>query len=325
MDTPMPMSAEERDLLELQTDLLRQAQDAARSGNDLQQLMMPIILEEAGYRAVRADADVVNPQYESLKKKNEKLTAQMNKNIQFLAKDESGNFRLSKTGRGDLNADRRARNEKLIAELNTVRKQLRTTDRYTQRAGDITSLERIENPATDLREENEQLLLERQNTALRGELPVSPALLSELDAQEEELHASLLENLGEGYETSTPGIEALAKFGEHRNVVLEAARRDDIATAGTAANQMGGFIDSLAASRTGRAMGATQTPFLGASNLMQIAQGYSGVGQQYYSNRALDFQMDQANNSPNLLESLAYQGAGTASTFGLAKLFFPKE
>jgi hypothetical protein len=113
----------------------------------------------------------------------------------------------------------------------------------------------------------------------------------------------------------------MAKFDEHRNAILEATRRDDIAGAGNLANQMGGFMDSLVNSRTNRGMTAGSMPFMNSSNLLNISNGAMGPMQYMQGNRALDFQISQANNSPSGLESLLYQGAGTASTFGLGKLF----
>lgn len=298
----MALSAEERDLLDLQTDLLRQAQEAMASGNALNELMIPIMLEEAGYTAEYGDVQVANPKYEKLKGQLKDWEAEL--------------ARLTKKG-SFLGGEDRQHAQKRIQE---IKANLKKTPQYlTERQ--ITGLTAIESPAEDLRGENEQLLLEQQNAALRGELPVNPALLADLDQQEEELRASLLENLGEGYETSTPGIEALAEFSESRSALEEAARRDDIATMGGLANQMGGFLESLSGARSSRAMGAAGIPIMGASNLMQIANSYSGPMQYMQNNRMMDFQMQQANNAPGLFESLLTQGAGSAMTFGLGKLF----
>jgi hypothetical protein len=293
MDTAMPLSAEERDLLDLQEDLLRQSIDASNSGNALNELLMPILLQEAGYDVTYGTTQVNNPRYNDIKRDLKRWE-------EFAAKKPT-----------DPLARRR------IAELTS---QLKDTPRKLDKES-VTGLTRREDPTGDLRKENERLLLERQGAALRGELPVAPALLSDLDQQEEDLRASLLENLGTGFETSTPGIEALAEFGERKNAILEATRRDDIAGAGTQANAMGGFLESLSGSRSARAAGAGQLPFQNASNLSQIANSLSGPLQYRQNSRMMDFQMDQANNAPGGLESLLYQGAGTASTFGLGKLF----
>jgi hypothetical protein len=94
-------------------------------------------------------------------------------------------------------------------------------------------------PADLKRQEAEQLLLDRQLKALRGELPVAPGLLRDLGKQQQVLKEQLRRNLGEGFATSSPGIEALANFNQRRNEVLEAARRGDIQQAGELAAQSG--------------------------------------------------------------------------------------
>lgn len=296
----MPMSQEEREMLDLQTELLRQSQDAMQSGNELNQMLMPIVLEEAGYSIEYGDKQVRNPAYD--------------KQVTRLKRWEE--FVNTHGGKNSLNADV----QNGIKTIAKIREELKAIPKTLTERG-VVGLTRNEDPAGDLRKQNELALLERQGAALRGELPVSPGLLSDLDEQEAQLRESLLQNLGTGFETSTPGIEALAEFGERKNAILEATRRDDIATAGRLGNEMGGFMDSLAGSRTGRVAGATAIPFQGATNLMQVASGYGNISNQMYNNRALDFQIAQANNSPGLLESLVAQGAGTASTFGLGKLF----
>jgi hypothetical protein len=315
----MPMSREELELVALQSDLLRGAMETSRAGQDLNSILTPILLEEAGFNVSRATEDILNPEYASLQTRQGELQSRLQKLDKYFNFNDGGEVTLSKAGR--VQGDRRKEFESLAAEYNKTRQDLMSAQQFTQRAGDITGLERILDPGTDLRQQNEQLLLERQNAALRGDLPVNPALLSSLDEQEAELKASLLENLGPGFETSTPGIEALSKFGDRKQAILEASRRDDMATAGGLANEMGGFLQGISGNRSARVTSAGQLPFFGASNLAQVSQGFSAPLQFMQGNRALDFQISQANNSPGLMESLFAQGAGTAMTFGLADLF----
>jgi hypothetical protein len=316
----MALSAQELELMDLQSELLRDAMDAGRAGADLNTLLTPILLQEAGFNVTRADADVLNPEYEKINSRVSELGARLQKNDKYFNFNDGGEVTLSKAGRF-VDGKEGGRLKAMADEYNSARSQLNTTDQYTQRAGDITGLEQIITPGQTLREENETLLLERQNQALRGELPVAPALLSDLEDQEAELRDALLRNLGEGYETSTPGIEALSEFSERRNAILEATRRDDIATSGGLANEMGGFLAGMTGNRFNQTGAVLNSGFGGATNLSNLAAGFSGPLSFLQNNRALDFQIAQANDSPGLLESLLAQGAGTASTFGLAKLF----
>lgn len=94
----------------------------------------------------------------------------------------------------------------------------------------IAAVERESELAPE-RQEIEQLQLDRSIAALRGELPVDPALLRDLDEQEQKLRDQLRKQLGTGFETSTPGIEALSEFGNRRSEILERVRRGDIEAA----------------------------------------------------------------------------------------------
>ena len=98
-----------------------------------------------------------------------------------------------------------------------------------------TALSPEEQEMETMRTEIERGFLERTRAALAGELPVNPALLSDLADQEEDLRARLRKQLGSGFETSSPGIEALAEFGQRETEILEGARRGDL----TLAEQLG--------------------------------------------------------------------------------------
>lgn len=76
--------------------------------------------------------------------------------------------------------------------------------------GNITSFTLTEE--AQARKDYETQLLEHQRKALAGELPVDPTLERTLAEGEAQLRAQLQAQLGTGYETSTPGIQALAEF-----------------------------------------------------------------------------------------------------------------
>lgn len=62
------------------------------------------------------------------------------------------------------------------------------------------------------RKDYENQLLEHQRKALAGELPVDPTLERALTEGEQQLRAQLQAQLGTGYETSTPGIQAIEAY-----------------------------------------------------------------------------------------------------------------
>lgn len=95
--------------------------------------------------------------------------------------------------------------------------------------GAITGFEKLPpSEAEKLREEIDLALLERSQAALRGELPVSPTLEREIRDAEETLRERLRQQLGPGYETSTPGIEALSAYTQRAVEAREAARRGEL-------------------------------------------------------------------------------------------------
>lgn len=88
-----------------------------------------------------------------------------------------------------------------------------------------------EGPQAAQKQEIENLLLQRSSAALKGELPVNPALTRDLGEQEARLKEGLFRQLGPGWETSTPGIEAVANFEKRRAELFDASRRGDITLA----------------------------------------------------------------------------------------------
>jgi len=75
-----------------------------------------------------------------------------------------------------------------------------------------------------------RLMKERQLAALRGELPVSPALEHSFDQREDVLEETLSRRLGRDYESTTSGIQALRGFQQNKDLVLEEARRGMLPT-----------------------------------------------------------------------------------------------
>jgi len=98
-------------------------------------------------------------------------------------------------------------------------------------AGEIIGFEREEDPNQPLREEIERGFLERTQAALAGELPVNPALIRAREEGLKTLEERLRKQLGPGFETSSPGIEALSEFGTRSEELFEGARRGDLTLA----------------------------------------------------------------------------------------------
>ena len=154
-------------------------------------------------------------------------------------------------------------------------------------SGKVTGYEEIPDPLKDTRKEIEAGYLDRVSKALKGELPVNPALLKDLSDRELQLRETLRKNVGPGWETSTPGIEAMTKFGTERDNILEAARRGDL----TLAESMALSRESANFGRNAQSLGISQSLSNPALNLAgaygQNVGGYSSALTPYANDRAL--------------------------------------
>lgn len=175
--------------------------------------------------------------------------------------------------------------------------------------GTIKSIKESTAPDAVKRRELESELLDRSLKALRGELPVDPQLETALDRQEEELRGRLAQQFGPGYETSTPGIETLAKFEETGEGLRSAARRDQL----TLSEQL-----SMARSEEKQVNNASfqSTAFGQPQNFAQlfgnVAAGYGKAQQPFIANRQLQLQASIANQ-----QSQASSMAGFGQLAGL--------
>ena len=79
--------------------------------------------------------------------------------------------------------------------------------------------------------ETQKLSNDRYQQALKGELPISPALEQELTNEQKNTQDALSRKLGSGWMLSTPGQKAMASLTTKNNLVREEARRREI-TAG---------------------------------------------------------------------------------------------
>lgn len=95
-------------------------------------------------------------------------------------------------------------------------------------AGNIVSLEDIPGtPRTELQNLQEQFALESTRESLRGirgEVPVGDLFENRIEQDRRALNERLRRQLGPGYETSSPGIEALSAFEARANEARENIR-----------------------------------------------------------------------------------------------------
>ena len=145
----------------------------------------------------------------------------------------------------------------------------------TDEEGNITGFE-SDDPNRELREGIETSFLERTQQALAGELPVNPALMRQLEEEENKLNEELRKDFGsiEAARTSTPGLERIDRFNRFRTEVLENARRGDLTLA-----------EQLSISRRGANLGEIFLPSRIASlpqtaGIFQTSQIFGSAVQQ---------------------------------------------
>lgn len=297
---PKP-TAEENAYKQAQADLLNLQKTRTQEQIRLQDLLAPLLYEKAGLVAEYDPSGKVTKITKSnVKRPEEKL---FESQINLLDKQE--------------------KLQNLLQPLQLSEAGL--TAQYDDK-GNLTGL--VQDPGIkdrrDLRNRVETQLLERQEKALKGELPINTALLNDLNDQEQRLHSVLRDRLGTDYETSTAGSQALAEFSKRKVEVLDTARRGDIAFFGQLAqgreaanqqyttNQQGiqgntqagayrylSAIAPLAAQGTGAAsnallLGTVQAPFTGSGQLGQLASSYTGAIGNLANERARLAQFNQA-------------------------------
>lgn len=184
------------------------------------------------------------------------------------------------------------------AEMANLQRERGTlADRLT--AGRITGYELLPEVAAQqkrLRELQGQqqeitgMMQERTLKALRGELPIDPAIERWISEGRQTLGDQLRANLGSGYLTSTPGIQALAEFDKRANEIRSAAQRDAIYNTSQlqqAGTQFGSSIDQM---RLGNVTGIQTMPFGGAQGLGAAGAALQGPLSGYLQDRNMQFQ-----------------------------------
>lgn len=197
VEVPKP-SAEERALQAEQTELLRTQRELILQGQQQQQMLFPILAEQMGL-AVKFDAsgNIISAAQTPESKRMEDLGTQV----------------LEKTLADLLREDPlQARQEKILdLQLRQLEEEM-----------DPTTPEGMRN------KEIETLLGERTLKALRGELEIDPALERDIAKQGDTLRDRLRSQFGPGWETSSPGIEAMQAYEEGANVLRHQARKGEL-------------------------------------------------------------------------------------------------
>jgi endosialidase-like protein len=273
-------SAEERALTAEQTALIREQRDLLRNQLEAQNMLSPLILDQLGIEKVFSD--VANPRLAQIDSEISKLQSQ-----------------LSSISPGPMGSGLRNQIQQKLDALTTERSNAAATiqkqtgfakrpptaeelqqEQIQKRFQDLTLAE-LESQAAGApqRSEIENLTRERTLKALKGELEVDPTLTHELEVQEQNLRSNLMKQLGPGYETSTPGIQALAEFNRRKGELIYGANRGEI----TLGEQLAGAREAAGYQRSSGFMPQTELrDRLRTSQLNQVfGYGIPGRGIDY--------------------------------------------
>ncbi len=158
---------------------------------------------------------------------------------------------------------------------------------------------------------------ERQIKALKGELPVSPALEAEIEKQKTGLVENLAGRLGPNWQTTTAGIQTMSEFNKNASLLREEARRSEIAQGAgqTLAGQEAQQGAALGKQAQYNTYGQQLFPLLGAqSAAQQPYQYYSGLQNQANAANATASAQQQAGLMSGL-GSLAGAGISAYGTY----------
>ena len=163
-------------------------------------------------------------------------------------------------------------------------------------AGNIKNISKRHDPDDDKRKEIESALLDRSLKALKGELPVDPALEEGIGDQERALRERLAAQFGPGYETSSTGVETLGEFFRTSEILRHGARTDAL----TLSEQLGLMRDQQDTFDRHSSMdvlrqSAVGDPMTFAGAFGQIAKGYGQAQVPFIQQRQMQMQASIAN------------------------------
>lgn len=323
------LSDEEEDLLEEQVALLRSARSLANEQRDLFNQLQPILFGELGL--VRSEeAGRPNPEFQRISDQLARTPPTTRRTITRF------------TRAGDQRTETRRVTNPEFVRLNEL---LRNTPQTLEGALEVdprlqrlreTFLSGFEGQFTNFFEQQERLqprlneieerFAERTLASLRGELPVNPALLSDLGEREANLRETLRRQFGPGFETTTGALEALGTFEQSRLEALEGARRGDLTQAtallGRARGARTGTLRDVLSINPNQAFGGGPLAAVGVTgnpaiqSFLGTSQGFNAPLSTLFNTRALAQQADieQARLQQEFfLEMASLIGAGVAA------------
>ena len=161
--------------------------------------------------------------------------------------------------------------------------------------GRIVGFDRVPDPHQALRSDIETQLLQRSQKALRGELEVDPGLERGIAQNLRLTRQAGLQQVGPGWETSTPGIQAMAEQGQRAEELRYGARTGQLTLAeqlGLQREQANEARQSRQFQQLGGAFGLPGTRGAGTSNYLSSLSQALGLGQR---ERQGQFQANQFN------------------------------
>ncbi len=157
--------------------------------------------------------------------------------------------------------------------------------------------------------ENLKLLQERQTAALKGELPVSPALEEDIAGREAQLKEEMSRRLGPDWMTTTPGQQGWSEFQKKAGLLREETRRGEISGLGGLALSQAGYWEAEKRGEAGDIQGYGQ-------RLFPLMQAYGQAAQPYQFYSGLEAQARWQTMQAKMARMAGKQQAFSSGGFG---------
>jgi hypothetical protein len=174
-------------------------------------------------------------------------------------------------------------------------KQVGLQPRYE--GGKIVGFDEAMDPTSVMRRDLERGFLERSQKALRGELDLDPALEREIAEGTRLQEEAMRQQLGPGWETSTPGIQARATANQRAAELRSASRRGELTLSEQLGLARGTGNEAIRAAGLANLGGAA-----GLSSRLPLAGAVGSAFGPYMAERQGRFQAAQLNaQQPSVL------------------------